>query len=168
MRLAPLSRPCQTLHVRDPHARPFAPCVYILASGHHGTLYIGVTSDLVTRWLEHQTGKLGGFTAKYGCKRLVYVEPCDSMAGAITREKPMKKWRRAWKIRLIEEINPHWKPIDPTTGLPSDEVSIAANLRGGYTDGDGQVVAGFDQATPSGHPLDMSTNPKDGSPPSRG
>ena len=141
--------------MRDPHARPFAPCVYIVASGHHGTLYIGVTSDVVTRWLQHQSGDLGGFAARYGCKRLVYLEPCDSMAAAIACEKQLKKWNRTWKIRLIEEANPHWKPIDPTTGLPSDDASIAANLRGGWTDASGQVVADFNQPPPENHPLDM-------------
>ena len=117
-----------------------------MASGHHGTLYVGVTSDIVGRWLQHQTGELCGFTAKYGCKRLVYLEEMDSMDAALLREKRIKKWRRAWKIRLIEESNPFWEPIDSTTGGVSSETAIAANLRGGWTDADGQIVAGYNDA----------------------
>ena len=82
--------------------------VYIVASRRNGTLYIGVTSDLVARIWQHKTKAVAGFTARYGCDRLVYFEMLDSAEAAITREKQMKEWRRAWKIALIEEANPDW------------------------------------------------------------
>jgi len=82
--------------------------VYIVASRRNGTLYIGVTSDLVARIWQHKTKAVAGFTARYGCDRLVYFEILDSAEAAITREKQMKEWRRAWKIALIEEANPDW------------------------------------------------------------
>jgi putative endonuclease len=85
--------------------------VYMLASRKHGTLYIGVTSDLVRRVYEHKAKFLPGFTAKYGVDRLVWYEVYDDPTNAITREKELKKWRRAWKIRLIEEMNPAWNDL---------------------------------------------------------
>ena len=87
------------------------PAVYMMASARNGTLYIGVTSDLVKRAWEHKNGTAGGFTQKYGVQRLVYIEPHDTMVSAIIREKQMKKWRRAWKIELIEKSNPTWKDL---------------------------------------------------------
>jgi putative endonuclease len=86
-------------------------CVYILASRMSGTLYIGATSDLVRRVWQHKTGEYGGFTAEYGVKDLVYFEMHDTMPEAILREKRMKKWRRAWKIALIERGNPLWRDL---------------------------------------------------------
>ena len=77
--------------------------VYILASGKHGTLYIGVTNDLVRRVHEHRSKAVRGFTSQYGVDRLVWFETYDDPASAIEREKELKKWRRGWKIRLIEE-----------------------------------------------------------------
>ncbi len=85
--------------------------VYILAGKPNGTLYVGVTSDLVKRAWEHRQGFVEGFTKKYGVKRLVYYEVHDNAENAITREKRIKKWRRAWKIRLIEEFNPEWDDL---------------------------------------------------------
>jgi putative endonuclease len=85
--------------------------VYLLASGKHGTLYIGVTSDLVRRVYEHKTKAAPGFSSKYGVDRLVWFEAYDDPANAIEREKKIKKWRRAWKIRLIEESNPGWADL---------------------------------------------------------
>jgi len=82
--------------------------VYIVASRRNGTLYIGVTSDLVARIWQHKTKAVAGFTARYGCDRLVYFEMLDSAEASSTREKQMKEWRRAWKIALIEEANPDW------------------------------------------------------------
>ena len=73
------------------------PCVYMVASGFNGTLYTGVTSDLLQRIAQHRTGALGGFTAEHGCKRLVWLEPHGSMEEAILREKRVKRWRREWK-----------------------------------------------------------------------
>ena len=87
---------------------PKAPCVYILSSHHKGTLYIGVTSDLVKRIWEHRNNLAKGFTKKYDVHRLVYYELHDDMGEAITREKQLKKWNRGWKVRLIEEKNPGW------------------------------------------------------------
>jgi putative endonuclease len=90
------------------------PCVYILASKRHGTLYIGVTSDLGRRVWEHKTGAISGFTGRYDVHRLVYAERHASMEDAILREKQIKKWRRAWKIELVERENPEWRDLyDP-------------------------------------------------------
>ena len=87
------------------------PAVYILASKRNGTLYIGVTSDLQKRSWEHKNDLLEGFTKKYGVHRLVYFELHDTMVSAITREKQLKKWNRAWKLELIEQGNPDWKDL---------------------------------------------------------
>jgi putative endonuclease len=84
------------------------PCVYILASGKHGTLYIGVTSDLMARLYQHREGLIEGFTSRYGVYRLVWFDMADTMEAAITREKQLKKWNRDWKLRLIEDSNPQW------------------------------------------------------------
>ncbi|SSY70250.1 GIY-YIG nuclease family protein [Alysiella crassa] len=85
------------------------PAVYILASGRNGTLYIGVTMNLPERIWQHKQGvSLDGFTAKYGVDKLVWYEVSATMPEAIAKEKAMKKWRREWKIRLIEEQNPDW------------------------------------------------------------
>jgi putative endonuclease len=84
------------------------PCVYILASRHNGTLYIGVTSDLFQRVALHKQDLIEGFTKKYRVHRLVYYETHPTMDRAIRREKQLKEWRRAWKIRLIESMNPEW------------------------------------------------------------
>jgi putative endonuclease len=83
--------------------------VYLLGSKRHGTLYLGVTSDLVRRVTEHKTKSVPGFSARYGVDRLVWFEIYDDPATAISREKKLKKWRRDWKIRLIEEQNPEWR-----------------------------------------------------------
>ena len=87
------------------------PCVYILASQRNGTLYIGVTSNLPRRLYEHREELLDGFTQKYTVHLLVYVELHDLMTTALLREKQLKKWRRAWKLRLIEEQNPDWRDL---------------------------------------------------------
>ena len=84
------------------------PCTYILANERNGTLYVGVTSDLHGRMSEHRQGLLEGFTKRYGVTRLVYHEHHLSMDEAIEREKRLKKWRRDWKVRLIEQANPDW------------------------------------------------------------
>ena len=80
--------------------------VYCMASSRNGTLYLGVTNDLVRRVYQHKTKALGGFTAKYGVTRLVWYECYDDVITAIAREKELKKWRRAWKLELIEKMNP--------------------------------------------------------------
>ena len=91
-----------------------APCVYIMASKRNGTLYCGVTSDLARRAFEHRTGAVDGFTKRYGCKLLVWYEPHETMLDAIQREKSLKRYRRDWKINLIERENPHWLDLYPT------------------------------------------------------
>ncbi|MFH1078581.1 MAG: GIY-YIG nuclease family protein [Patescibacteria group bacterium] len=85
--------------------------VYILASGKNGTLYIGVTSDLDKRIVEHQTEVVDGFTKRYGVKALVHFEETTDVHAALQREKQLKKWNRAWKLRLIEEQNPGWRDL---------------------------------------------------------
>ena len=86
-------------------------CVYILASKRNGTLYIGVTSQLATRVWQHKSKLAEGFTAKYGVDKLVYYETHGCAESAIVREKQLKKWRRAWKIELIERLNPEWRDL---------------------------------------------------------
>jgi putative endonuclease len=86
-------------------------CVYLRASRRHGTLYLGVTGDIVRRIHEHKTKILPGFTRRYGVDRLVWFEVYDDPTIAISREKEVKKWRRDWKIRLIEEQNPEWRDL---------------------------------------------------------
>jgi putative endonuclease len=88
--------------------------VYILASRRNGTLYIGVTNDLVRRAYEHREGFVDGFSKRYGAKRLVYFEAYDDIARAIQREKTMKHWSRAWKLELIESRNPGWNDLYDT------------------------------------------------------
>lgn len=95
-----------------------SPAVYILASKRNGTLYIGVTSDLCGRVALHKQELLEGFTKKYGVKMLVYFEHHDSMEAAITREKQMKEWQRAWKPRLIERGNRDWRDLFEETCGP--------------------------------------------------
>ena len=85
--------------------------VYILASRRNGTLYVGVTSDPVRRIWEHKQGVRPGFTKRYGITRLVFVETHAMMRDAIVREKRLKEWKRAWKLRLIEQDNPDWDDL---------------------------------------------------------
>ncbi len=103
------------------------PAVYILASKRNGTLYIGVTSNLVQRVWQHKEGLAEGFTRKYGVKMLVWYELHDTMESAIGREKAMKKWRREWKLKTIEQSNPHWHDLWPDIiGENSNPVSFNA------------------------------------------
>jgi putative endonuclease len=85
--------------------------VYMLASRPRGTLYIGVTGDLVRRVFEHRCGAVPGFTRRYGVTRLVWFEVIDDVRAAIQREKTLKHWLRAWKIALIERANPTWRDL---------------------------------------------------------
>lgn len=85
--------------------------VYILASKRNGTLYVGVTNDLIRRVYEHKEGIADGFTKKYNVKNLVYYELHEDIKTAIMKEKQMKKWNREWKIELIEKLNPEWKDL---------------------------------------------------------
>jgi putative endonuclease len=102
------------------HTMPYrekSPAVYILASRRNGTLYIGVTSDLAQRISLHKQDLIEGFTKKYRVHRLVYYEMHPTMDAAIRREKQLKEWRRLWKIRLIESMNPDWVDLfDEHTG----------------------------------------------------
>ena len=85
--------------------------VYILASRRNGTLYVGVTNDLVRRVYEHKNDLVDGFTKRYGVHLLVYYESTSEVTSAIQREKQIKKWNRAWKIELIERVNQDWKDL---------------------------------------------------------
>jgi putative endonuclease len=85
--------------------------IYIMTNKRHGTLYIGVTSDIAARIVQHRTGTGSDFCRKYGLDRLVYIEPHDRIDEAIAREKALKAWKRAWKIQLIEEANPNWEDL---------------------------------------------------------
>ena len=85
--------------------------VYILASRRNGTLYIGMTDDLARRVWEHRTGAVPGFTSKYGVKMLVWFELHESRETAFQRERQLKKWKRAWKLQLIEQLNPEWRDL---------------------------------------------------------
>jgi putative endonuclease len=84
------------------------PCVYILASNRNGTLYVGVTSNLVQRIWQHKNNLVEGFTKKYGVHTLVWFEQHETLESAFCREKALKEWHRAWKLALIEEQNPQW------------------------------------------------------------
>jgi len=86
-------------------------CVYIMASKQLGTLYVGVTSNLIGRVMQHRDGTFEGFTKRYGIKRLVWYDVADTMEAAIAREKTIKKWPRQWKLNLIERDNPAWEDI---------------------------------------------------------
>jgi len=95
------------------------PCVYILASGRNGTLYVGVTSDLVKRIFQHRSNLVAGFTSRHAVHRLVWFEQHESMESAILREKTIKEWKRRWKLGLIERGNPYWR--DLYTGIVGAE-----------------------------------------------
>jgi putative endonuclease len=85
--------------------------IYILASKRNGTLYVGMTNDLMRRIYEHKSGLIEGFTKKYSVNKLVYLESTDGAKAAIDREKRLKKWKRQWKIELIEKSNPNWRDL---------------------------------------------------------
>ncbi len=90
------------------------PCVYLLASKRNGTLYVGVTSDLIKRVWEHKNHVVDGFTKQYDVTLLVWYEVHEVMESAIQREKAIKEWQRAWKIKLIEQANPSWGDLYET------------------------------------------------------
>jgi putative endonuclease len=98
----------------DSWTRAMAYYVYLMASKRNGTLYVGVTNDLVRRVYEHREGQADGFTKKYAVKILVYFEAFEGVREAIQRERNLKHWRRAWKIDLIERGNPQWKDLYDT------------------------------------------------------
>ncbi|WP_227875125.1 GIY-YIG nuclease family protein [Oceanisphaera profunda] len=88
-----------------------SPAVYILSNKPQGVLYIGVTSDLLQRVWQHRNHDIAGFTARYNVNKLVYFEMLSDMYSAISREKQLKNWRRAWKVELIEQSNPQWRDL---------------------------------------------------------
>ncbi|MDT8281153.1 MAG: GIY-YIG nuclease family protein [Erythrobacter sp.] len=94
------------------------PCIYILASQPYGTIYIGVTSDLIGRLWQHRSGTVDSFTRRYGVRRLVRCEMFGDMDRAIAREKQLKRWHRQWKINLIASENPDWHDLAAGLGLP--------------------------------------------------
>lgn len=87
------------------------PCVYLMASRRNGTLYVGVTSDLMKRVWEHKNEAVEGFTKRYGVHKLAWYEVHESMESAIAREKAIKAWNREWKLELIEKANPEWEDL---------------------------------------------------------
>lgn len=96
----------------------FQPCTYLLANRPYGTLYCGVTSDLLTRVQQHREGAFDGFTKGHAIHRLVWFEQHGAMETAIQREKRIKKWNRQWKINLIEAENPDWRDLAVDFGFP--------------------------------------------------
>ncbi|KQS03899.1 hypothetical protein ASG11_06280 [Sphingomonas sp. Leaf357] len=96
---------------------PKQPCVYMLANGRIGAIYIGVTSNLLARLHQHRSGRIPGFTARYGICRLVRFEMFADMPMAIAREKQLKRWHRDWKMNLIERDNPDWDDLAVGLGL---------------------------------------------------
>ena len=106
----------------------FQPTVYLLASQRNGTLYTGVTSNLAARIYQHRAGVVGGFTREYGVKLLVWFEQHATMESAITREKRIKKWNRAWKLQLIEAGNPDWRDLAVDFGF--EPLSSSPRKRG--------------------------------------
>ena len=105
--------------------------VYIMASKRNGTLYIGVTNDLLRRTTEHKASARPGFTCRYGVKMLVYFEVFENFDQAIYREKQIKHWNRAWKIALIERKNPRWEDLAPKIGVTSECIE---SMRNAYWD----------------------------------
>ena len=90
---------------------PKAYCVYLMASGRNGTLYLGATSDLIKGVHQHKTGAADGFTKKYHVDRLVWFEQHESANSMVTRERQLKEWKRDWKIEMIETLNPMWRDL---------------------------------------------------------
>jgi putative endonuclease len=111
------------------------PAVYIMASKRNGTLYIGVTSNLLQRVWQHREGVVDGFTNTYDVKMLVWYEQHETMESAIRREKAMKKWNRAWKLKVIEATNPAWRDLwNDITGVAAEDAvhpeALDSRLRG--------------------------------------
>jgi len=99
--------------------REHAYAVYMMTDGRRGVLYVGVTSNLVSRAQQHRDGEIAGFTRQHGCKSLVWFETHEDIAAALHREKLIKRWRRSWKITLVETLNPEW--VDLVPGLLGED-----------------------------------------------
>ena len=106
------------------------PAVYLLASDRNGTLYAGVTSDLIARTWQHREHVVDGFSKSYDVTKLVWYELHSTMESAITREKQIKKWNRAWKIELIEKMNPYWNDLWPTIIGQNKTKTLDSRFRG--------------------------------------
>ncbi len=115
------------------------PCVYILASKPYGTLYIGVTSNLIARLHQHRSGETPGFTKRYSVHRMVHFEMLDTMEDAIAREKQLKNWHRQWKINLIEDCNPQWADLAVGLGFEPLALTQAAKWTLKQVQGDGNA-----------------------------
>jgi len=111
--------PASIFFFRVPVEMEKTPCVYLLASAFHGTLYTGVTSNLLGRIYQHREEVTRGFTSRYGVKRLVWFEVHETMDSAIRREKSVKSWPRKWKIALVEKNNPTWHDLAEDFGFES-------------------------------------------------
>jgi putative endonuclease len=118
------------------------PCVYILASQRNGTLYVGVTSDLARRIWQHRSESVDSFVQKYRVFRLVFAEFHETMDAAIRREKQIKKWRRAWKLEMIERQNPQWQDLYDDLAL-STRLWVPAFAGTTRKQGGGRCVLGF-------------------------
>lgn len=136
------------------------PAVYLLASKRNGTLYAGVTSNLLKRVWEHRNNLVEGFTKRYGVHRLVYFELHGEMAEAIEREKQIKKWNRAWKIELIEKSNPEWRDLWPS--LVGDESPEGHTGASGYARSPGDGPACESRRPASREDLDSRFRGNDG------
>ncbi|MEO5707169.1 MAG: GIY-YIG nuclease family protein [Alteraurantiacibacter sp.] len=108
----------------------FQPCVYLIASRKNGTVYTGVTSDIVQRIHQHREGQIPGFARDHGCKTLVWFEQHSTMEHAITREKRVKKWLRVWKLDLIEKDNLGWRDLAVDLGFAPLEPTGSPRSRG--------------------------------------
>ena len=148
------------------------PAVYILASERNGTLYIGVTSDLIQRVWQHKEGLAEGFTKKYAVKMLVWFEQHETMESAIRKEKAMKKWLRKWKLKTIEQTNPDWNDLwseiigeKPQTAVPSPDKNIRGQAAGPHPPSVVPAQAGTQQkenVIDSLNPLDSRIRGNDG------
>jgi putative endonuclease len=103
-------------------SRPLLIATYIVTNKRNGTLYLGMTGNLLTRVLQHREGEIPGFSARYGCKILVWWEQHSDIASAIARETSIKGWRRAWKLALIEKNNPTWRDLYEDFLLPPNRI----------------------------------------------
>ena len=148
------------------------PAVYILASERNGTLYIGVTSDLIQRVWQHKEGLAEGFTKKYAVKMLVWFEQHETMESAIRKEKAMKKWLRKWKLKTIEQTNPDWNDLwseiigeKPQTVVPAPDKNIRGQAAGTHPSSVVPAQAGTQQKEnvfDSLNPLDSRIRGNDG------